>query len=219
MNEYFCKYHTNELSKCIDIFTNLKVDADDHRTLNISTKDIQEKFYPCDFILLKILIIRLRRRKSTEDWNLFKLILHRNLDIILSNNILKVRWLISFLDTYIDCGEETESANALIAVCFFKNETWFSTFSNGYEFKKIKYNFKLTRTFIGFNSQKPSDHAANYFKRMSNQLKKSPIIFRIFQKILETALKDKSTLLYRVSAFHEETNSFNPSIKKYIFNL
>lgn len=207
-----CPYHGNKLNLCLYNLYYLELPKDSDLILNLSLDQLKIKIN-CNLALIKILIIRLRKRKNFEDWTLFKFLLEKNLDFILSTNLkiqkfdnspihtgVRLRWLISLLDTFVDNGDPIESRNAFIATMFQRNEKIFSTLMDYYKIqKKNNYEFKYDRELCGFHINLHTDLIINFANRINNLLSETPLILKIFKHILKQIMKDENSLYYNVS--------------------
>jgi hypothetical protein len=203
-----CKIHKNNPRDCFRNFTELEFPKDDNKILKYSAKILKQKI-KCDFILLKILMVRLRRSSSKEDWKLFKVILNKNLNTILESeeNYLNIRWIISILETFIDFGDDTESRNALIAVSFHRNEKFFSTFLDFFEISvKTTYEHDQSRYIIGMPLNDKTDLPQKYFERVRDKMTKTPIIFDLFKKMMSYLIRNEETLFHILSNKGQDKN-------------
>jgi hypothetical protein len=212
-----CPYHGDKLNLCLFNFYYLELPKNDNLILDLSLDRLKAKIN-CDLALIKILMIRLRRRKNLKDWNLFKLLLENNLDFILNTTIkvqkfnnspihtgVRLRWLISLLDTFIDNGNSVESRNAFIVTIFQRNEKIFSTLMDYYDLeKKNNYEFKYDRELCGFHINLSTDLIINYVNRLNTLLSNTPLILKIFKHILNHIMKEKKSLYCRVSEICEK---------------
>lgn len=211
-----CLEHNN-IDECISLFNKFNVDINDNRILKIKIDSFLTKSkIKCDLFLLKILIIRLRRQeKNQKDWEYFKNILEKNLKPILESKI-KPRWLISFLDTYVDHGDEIESRNALIAVSFYRNEKFFSTITDYFELHKREiYKHNHHKSLAGMHIAGKQDMAEILFKKINKKMQSTPIIWRIFQRIMKDIIKDKESM-YSIMSEITTPKLFKDSLCQYL---
>jgi hypothetical protein len=207
-----CKIHKNNSQDCFRNFTELEFPKDDNKILKYSAKILKQKI-KCDFILLKILMVRLRRSSNKEDWKLFKVILNKNLNIILESeeNYLNIRWIVSILESFIDFGDDIESRNALIAVSFHRNEKFFSTLLDFFEISaKTTYEHNQRRYIIGMPLNDKTDLPEKYFRRIKDKLTETPLIYGLFQKIIKYLVRNEETLLNILSRQGKEKNFKTP---------
>jgi hypothetical protein len=197
-----CPIHHNNGRLCLAGFSKLEIDRNNHKILSFDSEALKESI-KCEFILIKILLIRLRRSKLDGDWLLFKFLIEKNLHIILNyprpkNRVgLSPRWLASILETYIDHGNDMESANALIVTSFHKNERFFATICDSFNLEPKDYYNNHKKDFCGIDINGNQDIAENFFLRTHRQLSKTPVILSIFKKILLEILK-KSDSSYSI---------------------
>jgi hypothetical protein len=207
-----CLQHNN-IEECISFFNITYVHPNDNRILKLDIDDlVVNRKIKCDLILLKLLIIRLRRQEENEnDWNHFKQILEKNLDSILNSKI-KPRWLVSFLDTYADHGDEIESRNALIAINFYRNEKFFSTITDYFELNKREvYIHRHQKSLCGMHISGKQDMAEILFKKINKKMQVTPTIWKIFQRIIKDVMKDKESM-YSIMSEITKPSLFKDSI-------
>jgi hypothetical protein len=210
-----CELHGENTVLCVYSLYLTQFNKKDNRILSISIDTLKDKI-KCEFSLMKILLIRLRRNKNLNDWNLFRELLEKNLDFMLNtdddefsfSNIdqfdkiipgIRTRWFTAFLDTYVDHGTPIESKNALIAMLFLKNEGIFSTLMDFYTLEKKTYKYNYKKDLCGFHIQKETDVITNYINRIDMVLSDTPLILKIFKHMLKRLLQNKQSLYYKVS--------------------
>jgi hypothetical protein len=203
-----CVTHQNEIESCFKNFAELEFPKEDNRILEYTIEVLKEKI-KCDFILLKILMVRLRRYSDEQDFNLFKELINKNLSTILESDekFLNIRWLISILETFVDHGDEVESRNALIAITFHRNEKFFSTFLDFFNVSlNSNYAHNQNRYIIGMPLNDITDLPEKYFARIKNKLIETPLIYALFQKIIKYLLRNEETLINILSNQGQEKN-------------
>ena len=207
-----CWIHQDNTQDCFKFFVELEFPREDNKILEYTIEELKEKI-KCDFILLKILMVRLRRYSNEQDFNLFKELINKNLSTILESDekFLNIRWIISILETFVDFGDDIESRNALIAITFHRNEKFFSTFLDFFQiFPKTVHEPNFDRYIIGMKMESFSDTAINYFKRIQDKITKTPIIFALFQKMMKYLLRNEETLLHILSEKGPDKNFKTP---------
>ena len=213
-----CLQHKN-IKECISFFKITYAHRNDNRILKLDIEDLISKGkITCELIILKLLIIRLRRQEDNKkDWELFKKILEKNLDDILSSKI-KPRWLVSFLDTYVDHGNEIESRNALIAINFYRNEKFFSTITDYFELNKREvYIHKHRKSLCGMHISGKQDMAEILFKKINKKMQATPTIWKIFQRIIKDVMKDKESM-YSIMSEITKPSLFKDAIYNNLIN-
>ncbi len=196
-----CREHT-EFKECIENFYFFECDKNDNTILNFPTKSL-ENTITCEFLLLKILIIRLRRSNQKEDWALYKDLLEKNIDTILNDKTLiskkhkgfRLRWIVSLLETYVDHGNEIESRNALIACLFHKYEKMYATVLDNHILMKKNYDFNFHKEISGLKIKDKPDLMQNLFRRIDISLKETPIILKIFKEIIHRISSEQDSIL------------------------
>jgi hypothetical protein len=207
-----CRIHQHKPQDCFKNFTELEFPKEDNQILEYSVEVLKEKI-KCDFILLKILMVRLRRYSDEQDFNLFKELINKNLSTILESDekFLNIRWLISILETFVDYGNEVESRNALIAITFHRNEKFFSTFLDFFNVSlNSNYAHNQNRYIIGMPLNDITDLPEKYFERIKNKLIETPLIYALFKKIMKYLLRNEETLVNILSNQGQEKNFKTP---------
>jgi|LakMenE01Jun11ns_1017448.scaffolds.fasta_scaffold9958664_14 hypothetical protein len=207
-----CWIHQDNTQDCFKFFVELEFPREDNKILEYTIEELKEKI-KCDFILLKILMVRLRRYSDEQDFNLFKELINKNLSTILESDekFLNIRWIISILETFVDFGDNIESRNALIAITFHRNEKFFSTFLDFFDVSlNSNYVHNQNRYIIGMPLDDITDLPEKYFTRIKDKLTETPLIYGLFQKIIKYLVRNEETLLNILSKQGEEKNFKTP---------
>lgn len=200
---------------CWKTFVTLEVPRNSNTILNAPTSELS-KLYPCELCEFKVLMIRLRRacdlienrqigakNNVSSDWSRFIEIHSKNSDQYL--NRFDCRWLISILDTYIDYGTIAESKNAMLATSLVNYEKFAITESLCVHNRSDR--FPIIQSKIFNRTQKPiwsglktiqlsnDDFPTNFFKRYANTLKDTPIILKIYNKLMKVMINDSRSTI------------------------
>lgn len=189
-----CGKHKN-VSECYAALHRYKVPRKDNTICDIPLK-ILRRDTPCQYELIKKLIIRLRRNSKHGDFLLFKEIVESNLGALLKT--LNARWLVSLLDCYIDHGDDVESRNALIAVSIVNCEKMIKTRDVQFRFEpvddfdgSVRYEFADgLDTFITGDADMP----ANFFKRIRAKVSTTPHIHKMFKSLMKRLVEGDSIM-------------------------
>lgn len=222
-----CLAHGNNLNLCLHNFYFFELKKDDDVS-SISLDKLKTKIN-CDLLLIKILMIFLRRQKNEEYWILFKELLEKNIDFILNTKIvvkrhpnsnkhygIRLRWLISLLDTFVDNGNAIESKNAFIVTMFQRNEKMFSTLTDNYSLIKKDYFCNYYKELSGIDIHGTGDLVYLFFERLSLILSETPLILKICKEVLKRISEDENSFLFRMSNLCDE-HLFKESFDKFIY--
>jgi hypothetical protein len=174
---------------CLARFVKLTYARTDHSIINVPLEETESIHKKCDLAFYKVLMIRLRRRNNAEEWQLFKKFTEENKSYILDN--FNLRWLLSVVDTYADCGEPLEKSNAMLVDSFMTNEKLRQTEKCIFDFVEKpadKKDFiRHIDSLYSVNLGAGDDTVNNYFKRVFDCLKETPVLYAIFLKYMEFA--------------------------------
>lgn len=169
---------------------------------------------------VKSLIMNLRRGKNIEmSWNLFLKLIGENIEQICDS--LDTRWLISICDTFVDFADPITSRNAMLVVQIANFEKLWATNLLMYDVKLNKEKLRVLKRnrvihlWDGMYSLNINhgDMTNNFFRRVNELMKESPIIERIYFSILER-IKKNDTVLANLNIYHQRL--FSPFPKKSI---
>jgi hypothetical protein len=151
----------------------------------------------CKIATLKVILIQLRRG-NYKYWTHFKQIIEEYINDFI--NYLDQRWLLSIIDSYIDCGTEIESSNALLINSFYNHAKLRRSEHDLYSFNHILNTNKKSMTQYVFSNHKMTeilwdggdDTLDNFFKRIEYKLKKTPILLKLFTTFMEINYSQES---------------------------
>lgn len=192
---FFCDDPTHKTHlDCYMRFSNLNYARDDKHVELTDDIGLSPVYNTCELVLYKIKMIKLRRNYSEFDWEWFKSFTEEHIDFILQN--FNLRWLLSIVDTYADCGNETERCLAMLVDSFFTFEKLRYTEMCIYDFNEKKEK-NTYRSFFknSLNSvilDQGDDTINNYFSRILRLLRKNTVLEKIFKKYMEYALSENS---------------------------
>jgi hypothetical protein len=146
----------------------------------------------CELVYLKILMIRLRRVQNFYEWLEFKKIVEDNKEFVLKN--FNLRWLLSVVDTYADCGAPVEQSSAMLVDSFFTFEKLRSGEQGLICSTKRDPPILCMPVFDGtclssINMGEGDDTLINYFHRVFKCLDRTPMLRDIFIVFMENAWK------------------------------
>lgn len=191
------------IKECYATFLSLEISRQDNSILDISQKELLNT--PCEFVLFKKLLIRLRRGQS-EDWSIFKGIFERNITTMLS--VMNSRWLLSIIDTYADYASDLECGNALAISNIFTLEKIHATdniiFNKTLKVKQARMEqFPLWDGLLTIRLNL-DDMPRNFLLRNLTVLSKTPILKKIFIELFKRAYESKDfsiNVLFNNSTF------------------
>jgi hypothetical protein len=157
---------------------------------------------------VKSLIPLLRKNKYAKDlWVEFRDLIKDHLEEICRD--LDTRWLVSVCDTYVDCGDEIYSRNAMMVVQLVNFEKLWATYllmhdvkENQDKIQQLKKNkvIPLWDGMYSFNINH-GDMTNNLFYRIETLMKATPEIEAIYREV-KNRIEKRGTVLSRLNEYH-----------------
>ena len=169
------------------------------------------------------LITQIRQGRDVDTcWTELKNLVESNTEEICRE--ADTRWLVSILDTYVDCGTDIERRNALLVVQIANFEKLWATnllmydvSLNPEKVNQLKKN-KVIHLWDGMYSFNINhgDMSGNFFGRLETLLVATPAIRSIYQVVIER-LKASGMTLANLNEYHRRL--FEPYPRRSVFRL
>lgn len=188
----FCTQHKTH-KQCYDAFAGFVVARKDSKICTVPIKQLRDNTQ-CSYVYLKKMLIRLRRQNNKEDWREFSRVFESHFDIFLKT--MNARWLISMLDTYADYADPVKSRNALLATAIVNCEKMHMTKDLCFKQERNEWKADTQKVFAaGLTTfmMPNADMPVNFFKRMQEKLRSTPLIHAIYKKIMKSLILTKGT--------------------------
>lgn len=157
---------------------------------------------------VKSLIALLRNNKYEKNlWEEFRNFICDNIEGICRD--LDTRWLVSVCDTYVDCGDEVYSRNAMLVVQLVNFEKLWATYllmhdvkENQDKIRQLKRNkvIPLWDGMYSFNINH-GDMTNNLFFRIETLMKSTPEIEAIYLEVIRR-IEKRGTVLSKLNEYH-----------------
>lgn len=214
----YCEDHDYKPHACMQAFHDLTYARSDNRIIDIPINEIGRIHKGCELVFYKILMIRLRRRYNLNEWNMFRQFTDTNITFITEN--FSLRWLLSVVDTYADCGNDIEKSNAMLIDSFFTFEKLRAGEKGLYDFVERQKKIMCMPVFDGaslnsVNMEQGDDTLVNYFHRIFNVLETTPTLLTIYKTYMESAWKHDSHFSTLSPHYIYIKSGYDDGIRKY----